>query len=411
MKCPYCNAELPDDASFCPHCAHSLNERKEVEAPRPYRRKVVIAALCAVLVLACIAIYSAANRAGVYETDGAYLSYSDSDGAYELVAAFFPGDIENQKPVKSKTVSQVVDEEGGTTVMIGVFRDGKLLDDPEEFFGKVEKCTLTAEPNENGTVRLTEPEYKSDFAPAAREADLTYDGNRGTNELCWELVMKNGDTLRLKQTFEVQPLEHEIYTADDVPMDTIEDIELLIAKINAEASDDAVVDVYLPAKTYDGDLSIVSRSFNLHGDPEGGTVLQGSLSVNSDFPYNVFLSDIAFEGQGGTGLSATASVFMTNCSFTGYDIGAVALDGGMIAVHDCSFTDNTVGLKYNSVRHSSFDEVCPGNTFTGNDIGVQFARLEGTICIAFDETVFEDNRVDIDNQIDYPINTDNAIFK
>ena len=411
MKCPYCNAELPDDASFCPHCASSLNDRKEVEVPRPYRRKIVIAALCAALVFAGIAIYSFANRAGIYEAEGAFLSYSDSDGEYALVAAFFPGDIENQKPVRNKTVSQVVDEEANMTVMIGVYCNGKLLEDPEEFFGKVEKCTLTADTDGSSEVRISEPEYKADFAPAARECDLKYDGNSGTSGLCWELIMKNGDTLRLRQTFEVQPLEHQIFTADDVPMETIEDIEALIAKINAEASEDAVVDVYLPPRTFIGDLSITSRSFNLYGDPEGGTVLRGSLSVNCDFPYNVTLSDISFEGQGGTGLSATASVVMTSCSFTGYDIGAVALDGGMIAVLDCSFTDNTVGFKYNSVRHSSFDEAFPGNTFTGNDIGVQFERLEGTIRIVFEGTVFEDNRVDIDNPIDYPIDTSSAIFK
>ena len=411
MKCPYCNSELPDDASFCPHCARSLNERKEVEAPRPFRRKIIAAALCAAFVFAGIAIYSAANRAGIYEADGAFLSYSDSDGEYALVAAFFPGDIENQKPVRSKTVSQVVDEEGNTTVMIGVSRDGKLLEDPEEFFNKVEECTLTARPEGNGTVRLEVPEYKEDYAPAAREADVIYDGSSGTNEICWELIMKNGDTLRLKQTLEVQPLEHLIYTADDVPMENMEDIRTLITRINAEAPNDAVVDVYLPAKTYTGDLSIVSRSFNLHGDPEGGTVLQGSLSVNSDFPYIVFLSDISFEGQGGTGLSTTASVFMTSCSFHGYDIGAVALDGGMISVHDCSFTDNIVGFKYNSVTHNSFDDLFQNNTFTGNDIGVQFERLKGTIRIVFDGTVFEDNRVDIDNPIDYPIDTSTAEFR
>lgn len=411
MKCPYCNAELPDEASFCPHCARSLKERKEVAAPRPYRRKIVITALCAALVLAGIAIYSAANRAGIYETDGAYLAYSDSDGDFELVAAFFPGDIENKKPVKSKTVSQVVDEESNMPVMIGVYRDGKLLEDPGEFFGKVEKCTLTAEPNENDAVLLSEPEYKIDYAPAARECDLHYNGRSGTSELCWELIMKNGDTLRLKQTFEVLPLEHQIFTADDFPMDTIEDIEALIGKINAEASDDAVVDIYLPPKTYNGDLSIVSRSVNIFGDTDGGTVLQGSLSVNTDIPYNMHLTDISFEGQSGTGLSATASVFMEHCSFTGYDIGAVALDGGMIAVHDCTFKDNGVGFKYNSTRHSSFDNVFPNNTLTGNDIGVQFARLEGTICLIFEGTVFKDNRVDIDNPIDYPIDTADAEFR
>lgn len=194
-------------------------------------------------------------------------------------------------------------------------------------------------------------------------------------------------------------------------MDTIEDIESLIGKINAEASDDAVVDIYLPPKTYNGDLSIVSRSVNIFGDPDGGTVLQGSLSVNTDIPYNMFLTDISFEGQSGTGLSATASVFMERCSFTGYDIGAVALDGGMIAVHDCTFKDNGIGFKYNSTRHSSFDNVFPNNTLIGNDIGVQFARLEGTICLIFEGTVFKDNRVDIDNPIDYPIDTADAEFR
>lgn len=414
MKCPYCNAELPDDASFCPHCAHSLREKEQVKPARPFRRKALIATLCVALVLAGIAIWSAANRAGIYEADGAYLAYSDSDGDYELVAAFHPGDIENNKPVKSKTASQVVDESSNLPVMIGVYKEGKLLEDPEEFFSKTKSCTLTAEPaadSQGSDLEVPEPEYNTNYLPAARVSVTTYTGESGTNDLYWTIIMKNGDTLRLKQTFEVLPLEHLIITADDYPMETVEDIKALIDKINAEASEDAVVDVYLPPKTYTGDLSIVSRSINLYGDPEGGTVLQGSLSVNTDFPYVVFLSDISFEGQGGTGLSATASVFMTSCSFTGYDIGAVALDGGFIAVHECAFTDNTVGFKYNSIRHSSFDNIFPENTFIGNDIGVQFEQLEGTICIAFDETVFENNRIDIDNPINYPINTDNAIFK
>lgn len=414
MKCPYCNAELPDDANFCPHCAQSLKEKEQVKPARPFRRKAMIAALCAIMVFAAIGIYNAANRAGVYETDGAWLSYSDSDGTYDLIATFFPADITNNRPVESKSVSQVVDEESTLPVMIGVFKDGKLLEDPEEFFSKTKSCTLTAEPddeNEGSDLAVPEPEYDTNYLPAARVSIMTYTGESGTNDLYWTIVMKNGDTLRLKQKFEVKPLDHLIYTADDVPLDTTEDIEALIEKINAEAASDSVADIYLPAKTYTGDLSIVSRSVNIFGDPDGGTVLQGSLSVNTDIPFNTFLTGISFEGQGGTGLSATASVFMENCSFTGYDIGAVALDGGMIAVHDCTFTDNGVGFKYNSTRHSSFDTVFPGNTITGNDIGVQFARLEGTICIAFEDTVFENNRIDIDNPIDYPIDTAGAIFK
>lgn len=414
MNCPYCNAELPEDASFCPHCAHSLKEKEQVKPARPFRRKAMIAAFCAIMVLAAVTIYNAANRAGTYETDGAWLSYADSDGKYDIIATFFPGDITNKRPVESKTVSQVVDEETTLPVMIGVFKDGKLLEDPEEFFNKTESCTLTAEPASDSAgsdLTLPEPVYDTNFLPAARVSIMSYTGKSGTSDLHWTIVMKNGDTLRLKQAFEVKPLDHLIYTADDVPLDTTEDIEALIEKINAEAASDSVADIYLTAQTYIGDLSIVSRSVNLFGDPDGGTVLQGSLSVNTDIPFNTFLSDISFEGHGGTGLSATASVFMTKCSFNGYDIGAVALDGGMIAVHNCTFTDNKVGFKYNSTRHSSFDDLFPGNTFTGNDIGVQFARLEGTICIAFEDTVFENNRLDIDNPIDYPIDTTNAVFR
>ena len=414
MKCPYCNAELPDDASFCPHCANSLKEKKQIKPARPFRRKAMIAALCAIMVFAAAGIYKAANRAGIYETNGAWLSYSDSDGSYDLIATFHPGDITNKRPDESKTVSQVVDEESHLPVMIGVYKDGELLGDPEEFFNKTKSCTVTAEPagdSKDSDLSVPEPAYDTNYLPAARVSIMAYTGESGTNDLYWTIIMKNGDTLRLKQTFEVLPLEHQIFTADDFPMETVEDIEALIDKINAEASDDAVVDIYLPPRTYTGDLSIVSRSVNIFGDPDGGTVIQGSLSVNTDVPYNTFLSDISFEGQGGTGLSATASVFMENCSFTGYDIGAVALDGGMIAVHDCTFTDNVVGFKYNSIRHNSFDNVFPNNTLTGNDIGVQFARLEGTICIVFEDTVFENNRVDIDNPIDYPIDTNSTIFK
>ena len=414
MKCPYCKAEIPDDASFCPHCAHSLKEKKQVAPARPFRRKIIITALCAVLVLAGIAIHSAANRAGTYEANGAWLSYADGDGEYELIATFFPGDIENNRPVDSKSVSQVVDEESHMPVMIGVYKDGELLDDPEEFFSKSESCTLSAVPgdeSEDSDLTVPEPSCDTNYLPAARVSIMTYTGKSGTNDLYWTIVMKNGDTLRLKQTFEVKPLDHLIYTADDVPLDTTEDIEALIGKINAEAAADSVADIYLPAQTYTGDIAIVSRSVNIFGDPDGGTVLQGSLSVNTDIPFNMYLTDISFEGKGGTGLSATASVVMEQCSFNGYDIGAVALDGGMIAVHDCTFTDNGVGFKYNSTRHSSFDNVFPNNTLTGNDIGVQFARLEGTICIVFEGTVFKDNRVAIDNPIDYPIDTSNATFK
>ena len=37
--CPYCGAELPEEASFCPFCARSVNQRQNVSPPSVRWRK------------------------------------------------------------------------------------------------------------------------------------------------------------------------------------------------------------------------------------------------------------------------------------------------------------------------------------------------------------------------------------
>ena len=41
-KCIKCGEILPDDASFCPHCTTVQTEKKEIKAPRKWRKKAVI---------------------------------------------------------------------------------------------------------------------------------------------------------------------------------------------------------------------------------------------------------------------------------------------------------------------------------------------------------------------------------
>ena len=89
----------------------------------------------------------------------------------------------------------------------------------------------------------------------------------------------------------------------------------------------------------------------------------------------------------------------------------MALDGGMIGVERCVFQNNGVGFKYNTRAYHSFNNVFPDCTITDNDIGVQFAQLEGTITIDFVGSVFSGNRIDIDNQAQYSIDTSKAIFQ
>lgn len=193
----------------------------------------------------------------------------------------------------------------------------------------------------------------------------------------------------------------------------MEDLTALLERINEEVPEDTIVDIYLPPVTYTGNLTMVSRAVNLYGNTDGNgrTVFTGTLSVNTDSPSNVMLFDLDFVGSGGTGLSATASVYMGGCSFSGWDIGAVALDGGMIGVERCVFQNNGVGFKYNTAVYHSFNDVFPDCIIMDNDIGVQFARLQGTITIDFVGSVFSGNRIDIDNQAQYSIDTSKAIFQ
>lgn len=410
-KCNFCGAELPEEASFCPYCTGVLGEKQKMKQPRLWRKKAMTIAVGFAVAAAVILIFVLASMPKTYE-GGAYVVYTDQDGKYELVAAFHPRDIENNRPVASKNVSLSADETSNDTAMFGIYQNGQIAD-TEAFFAKVESCTLEASSNENGGVRLTEPARKQDFLPAARECDITYTGLSGENTLLWTLKMKNGDTIRLKQTFSVTPLLHQVFTPEDTPMDTLEDLNALLERINTEVPEETIVDIYLPPVTYTGNLTILSRAVNLYGSTSGTgrTVFTDTLSVNTEVPANVMLFDLDFVGSGGTGLSATASVYMGNCRFTGWDIGAVALDGGMIGVESCEFRHNGIGFKYNSRVFHSFNNVFPDCVLADNDIGVQFANLDGTIMIDFAGSVFSGNRVDIDNPVQYPIDTAGAIFQ
>ena len=410
-KCIHCGTELPDEASFCPHCTQSQIKKTEIAPPRLWRKKALIVVLCGLLAAAAVLTFVLCRQPRIFE-GGARVVYTDRDGEYELLVTFHPNDIVNDRPVGKKTVSLSTNEFSNMTVMLGVYCGGTIAD-TDAFFAKVESCTLEASPNENEALILSEPSYNTNFLPAARESDITYSGASGTNELCWTLKMKNSDTIRLKQTFEVLPLIHQVYTPADTALDTMEDLTVLLERINREVPEDTIVDIYLPPVTYSGDLTMVSRAVNLYGNTGGSgrTVFTGTLSVNTDNPSNVMLFNLDFEGRGGTGLSATASVYMGGCSFSGWDVGAVALDGGMIGVERCVFRNNGIGFKYDSVVYHSFNDVFPGCTVTDNDIGVQFARLQGTITIDFEDSVFSGNRVDVDNPAQYPIDTSKAVFQ
>ena len=410
-KCRNCGADLPDGASFCPRCAQSQIEKQGVKPPRLWRKKALAAAVCVlVLVMAALAVFLP-HRPKTYE-GGASVTYTDQDGTYELLAGTSSNGLENKQPEEKRTLSLSVDETSCLPALLGVYQNGTLAD-PAAFLAKVERCTLEAFPNENGALDIAEPRYDERFIASVLEADVFFNGASGTNELVWTLAMKNGDTIRLRHTFEVLPLVHQAYTAEDVPLNTMEDLRALLDRIEKEVPADTVVDIYLPPVTYTGDLHISSRAVNLYGcsGGSGRTVIEGSLTVSTHDPDNVMLHDLDFVGSGGSGLTATASTVIWNCSFTGYDIGASVKNGGMIGVEACTFHNNKIAFSYDTLSYYSFKSGFPDCRVEGNDIGIQFVNLPGAMPLDFAGTVFSGNGMDIDNPIQYPIDLSNAIFE
>ena len=410
-KCRNCGAELPEGASFCPHCAQSQIERTEAKPPRLWRKKALIAALCVLVLAAAALAVFLPHRPKTYE-GGASVTYTDKDGTYELLVSTASNDLENKQPEEKRTLFISVEDTCCLPALLGVYQNGTPVD-PEAFLAKVEHCTLEAFPNENGALDITEPRHDEAFVSSVLAAEVFFTGASGTNELVWTLTMKNGDTIRLKHTYEILPLVHQAYTAEDAPLDTIEDLRALLDRIGGEVPADTVVDIYLPPVTYTGDLNIASRAVNLYGcsDGSGRTVIEGSLTVSTHDPDNVMLHDLDFVGNGGNGLTATASVVIWNCSFTGYDIGAAVKNGGMIGVEACTFRNNRIAFSYDTLSYFSFKGGFPDSTIEDNDIGIQFVNIPGAMPLDFAGTVFSGNGIDIDNPIGYPIDLSNAIFK
>ena len=83
--CPHCGAPLPEGASFCPHCAKEVEERKPARKAIPLRRKILLALLVLVVVAAGLMGWRLADQPEVYDGQGG-VTYGD----YQLVLSY-PG--------------------------------------------------------------------------------------------------------------------------------------------------------------------------------------------------------------------------------------------------------------------------------------------------------------------------------
>ena len=85
--CPYCGVPLPEEASFCPHCAQTVRKPDRKKVPRPLRRRAVLVGLMLILVLAAASGVYAVRRPQVY--DGVGEVFYTRDGVdYQILVAW-----------------------------------------------------------------------------------------------------------------------------------------------------------------------------------------------------------------------------------------------------------------------------------------------------------------------------------
>ena len=82
-NCPHCGAALHENASFCPYCAHSINQRRELVPPKPLSGRVLragffllAAALAGLLLFLNLRPQSLEGQGEVF--------YTDEDGTYQI---------------------------------------------------------------------------------------------------------------------------------------------------------------------------------------------------------------------------------------------------------------------------------------------------------------------------------------
>lgn len=417
-KCLNCGTELPDSASFCPSCTQVQIGKRTVKEPRVWRRKTIAAAVVAVLFIFCAFAASRLASPKTYE-GGAELLYKDGGVEYSLFLSLnMEGSLQAEA---SSTIPQGAEYAFPSQLYIykkvneaDAVDIADVVDASDEFMSKVESYSVRTEPEDGAEpMNFTSPAYDGSFPGAAFTSHIRYNADCGTNAVIWTLNMKNGDVIYLRQAIHVFLQPSIDYYPENVPMDTLEELQALLDEIDAKVDPDTVVNIYLPPVTYDGGITMKKRVYTLFGgsDGENRTTFSGPVEIATNRPHFSSIYGVCFIGNGGTGLSADESVILYDCVFKGWDMGAIAKDGAWIAAHGCSFADNRVGLQFDT-RHSSFSGPTYNNdSFEGNETAILIAALHGNEILSFPGCVFSGNSADIQNPAEHPIDISGAVFK
>ena len=412
-SCPHCGAQLPAGASFCPHCAQSVNRHEAVSPPRHMPRWALYSALMVLAALLLARGLYLRSRPQVCDNGTAEILYTDGGVTYQVLAGWLDDRFD-----PAHQVYQPAD----VSDMLYTFPQCLYINHPEsganakdEFMEKVERVTAAFVETDSEELPWTcdEPIPRPDYAPeAALVSSIHFYSGSGQGTLQWTVEMKNRDLIRLYQAMEAKPLKVYRFTPEDTPLNTAEEVQALLDSLNEITEGERnTVEIHLPPVTYDGGLTI-PRAINLYGAEEGGrTVFTGPVRIAPPDTRISWIYDIDFVGSGnGVGFSASARAFLQRCRISGWRTGVLVQDA-WVSAFDCTFEENEIGLHFNHDSGNPMDSRYMGDVFRNNGTAVLLERVPTRESLSFPDTVFSGNGTDIDNRCGQELDLSETVFE
>ena len=396
----------------------------------PYCRLRLLAA-CLAAVLAALAVWlwptaetepqrpnSAADPAAA--TDPApdpYLAacqtyYTGADGReYHVFTAMTPNLYDPTTPV-GYCCRLIPDGSGNDFPATVMVQDATTQEDcPEDFAALLDSWDVSVTAPEGvSRVKLWDAEEETPESPALLYRRLRADPTCTHNEVVWTLRMKNGDVLTLTQTIELLPQEVRTYSTADTPLETAQELQALLDRLAEEYDADTSITVELPDVTYDAPVSVgCAVTLKGSGTAFAAPVTVTPLSDTERCHAYVRFSEVSFEGDGGgTGVTARAPTYLENCRVTGWDVGALAVNGGWVYLHGGYIGGNGVGARYDSAYSNSYTYTIRRIDFLNNTTALELLCLPPNSYAALDDCRFRGNGTDVYNPGGYRIEVNNG---
>lgn len=340
--------------------------------------------------------------------------YTGADGReYHLFTAMTPAPQGSTEPVGYH--SELIPANDGASVdcPATVIAEDAVTQDyaAEDFAALLDSWDVSVTAPEGvSRVKLWDAEEETPESPALLYRRLRADPTCTHNEVVWTLRMKSGDVLHLTMTVEFEEQQALRITPEDAPLETAQELQALLDRLAEEYDADTSITVELPDVTYDAPVSVgCAVTLKGSGTAFAAPVTVTPLSDTERCHAYVRFSEVSFEGDGsGTGVTARAPTYLENCRVTGWDVGALAVNGGWVYLHGGYIGGNGVGARYDSAYSNSYTYTIRRIDFLNNTTALELLCLPPNSYAALDDCRFHGNGTDVYNPGGYRIEVNNG---